>query len=92
MENVLLPPNEFSALMSARGVSSDQVVVAYDDQWGLAAARLDGASARVVVVDQYTGFDPNADTRDGIHPNPAGEEKMARVWMSALARVLSRNP
>jgi thiosulfate/3-mercaptopyruvate sulfurtransferase len=40
LDNVLLPPDAFSALMARCGVSSGDVVVAYDDQWGLAAARL----------------------------------------------------
>jgi len=39
-ENVLLPLDAFAELMAARGISSGDVVVAYDDQWGLAAARL----------------------------------------------------
>lgn len=40
LENVLLPAEEFSALMARCGISSGDAVVAYDDQWGLAAARL----------------------------------------------------
>ncbi len=40
LENVLLPPDAFSALMARCGVSNGDAVVAYDDQWGLAAARL----------------------------------------------------
>jgi thiosulfate/3-mercaptopyruvate sulfurtransferase len=40
MDNVLLPPDAFAALMEARGVSSGDAVIAYDDQWGLAASRL----------------------------------------------------
>jgi thiosulfate/3-mercaptopyruvate sulfurtransferase len=40
LDNVLLPPEEFGRLMAARGMSNMDVVVAYDDQWGLAAARL----------------------------------------------------
>ena len=39
-DNDLISPEEFSALMTARGISSGDTVVAYDDQWGLAAARL----------------------------------------------------
>jgi len=39
-DNVLLPPREFAALMAGLGISSADTVVAYDDQWGLAAARL----------------------------------------------------
>jgi len=52
------------------------------------AAQLDSSASRVVVVDQSAGFDPVADTRDGIHPNATGEEKMAAAWHAALLRVL----
>lgn len=39
-DNVLLPSGDFASLMEAVGISSGDAVVAYDDQWGLAAARL----------------------------------------------------
>ncbi|MFL5307977.1 MAG: SGNH/GDSL hydrolase family protein, partial [Polyangia bacterium] len=38
----------------------------------------------VIVVDQYTGFDATADTRDGVHPNTQGSQKMAAKWYAAL--------
>jgi len=40
LENVILPPAEFADLMAQRGISGRDAVVIYDDQWGLAAARL----------------------------------------------------
>ena len=42
----------------------------------------------IVVVDQYTGFDANADTYDNYHPNAAGESKMADKWFKALQPFL----
>ncbi len=42
------------------------------------------AQAPVLVVDQYTGFDATADTRDGVHPNTQGSQKMASKWYTAL--------
>jgi thiosulfate/3-mercaptopyruvate sulfurtransferase len=39
-DNVLLGSEEFEALMGTLGVTNQSLVVAYDDQWGLAAARL----------------------------------------------------
>ncbi len=39
-DNVLLAPAEFAALVSKLGISNADAVIAYDDQWGLAAARL----------------------------------------------------
>jgi len=40
LDNVLLPPAEFGARMAELGITNGDTVVAYDDQWGLAAARL----------------------------------------------------
>ncbi|HSS37440.1 MAG TPA: SGNH/GDSL hydrolase family protein [Polyangia bacterium] len=42
------------------------------------------AQSPVIVVDQYTGFDVTADTRDGVHPNTQGSQKMASKWYTAL--------
>lgn len=39
-DNVLLPPPAFAELMHELGIDGGHTVVAYDDQWGLAAARL----------------------------------------------------
>jgi thiosulfate/3-mercaptopyruvate sulfurtransferase len=40
LDNTLLDAEDFEALMSGLGISTGDVVIAYDDQWGLAAARL----------------------------------------------------
>lgn len=43
------------------------------------------AASPIIVVDQYTGFDAVADTRDGVHPNDTtGSTKMATKWFAAL--------
>lgn len=38
----------------------------------------------VVVVDMFSGFDPDAHTYDGVHPNAAGESLIAERWFAAL--------
>jgi lysophospholipase L1-like esterase len=38
----------------------------------------------IIIVDQNTGFDEIADTYDGVHPNAAGEEKIAQRWRDAI--------
>ena len=44
---------------------------------------------RVLLVDQATGFDWKTCTvTDKVHPNKAGGERMAAVWMEALQRIL----
>jgi len=45
------------------------------------------AQSRVVLVDQFSGFNLQDDTEDGMHPNRAGDEKMASRWADALMRV-----
>ncbi len=50
-------------------------------------ARLSTPESPVVVVDQSAGFDPEADTMDGVHPNRSGAEKMASRWLDGIHRV-----
>jgi acyl-CoA thioesterase-1 len=48
------------------------------------------AASPVLLVDQYTGFDPRVgfDTYDGVHPSDSGYEKMANRWFGVLDSVL----
>lgn len=57
--------------------------------------RIPGLAARksievspVIVVDQFTGFDPETATYDGVHPNADGEIHMSERWLAALQSVL----
>lgn len=51
--------------------------------------RLDWAESRIVLVDQNSGFDVEADTWDKVHPNQSGGLKMANRWMSALRPLVA---
>jgi acyl-CoA thioesterase-1 len=48
----------------------------------------DRPESPVVLVDQYTGFDPSVMTYDGTHPNAMGDSHMAERWFEKLAPVL----
>ena len=51
----------------------------------LLARELNRPEAPVMIVDQFTGFDPQKDTiLDKVHPNVQGAEKMANKWFTAL--------
>jgi lysophospholipase L1-like esterase len=52
------------------------------------AQGLNTTASPIWVVDQYTGFSGTADLRDGVHPNDAGDVKMANVWYPALVTAL----
>ncbi len=43
----------------------------------------------VILVDQWTGFDPVADTVDGTHPTATGAQKIAAKWAAALLGLLA---
>lgn len=53
------------------------------------AAGLSTAASPIQVVDMATGWDPDTDTSDGIHPdNPGGTTKMADRWLPAIEAAL----
>jgi hypothetical protein len=53
------------------------------------AAEESTVDSPIVLVDQHSGFDLATMLQgDGIHPNAAGEDRMAWWWLAALASVL----
>jgi lysophospholipase L1-like esterase len=52
------------------------------------AANLSTTASPITVVDQWTGFDTATDTYDGVHPNDAGNVKIAGRWYPALAAAI----
>jgi len=45
------------------------------------------AGKHILYVDQFTGF-PTSELGDGVHPNQAGYERMARKWYEAISDYL----
>jgi thiosulfate/3-mercaptopyruvate sulfurtransferase len=87
LDNVLLPPGAFSDVMARCGISNGDAVVAYDDQWGLAAARLAWAlhrygHDRVAVLDG--GWDRWVD--EG-RPSAQGEEPIPEGAFAPIPRA-----
>jgi len=86
-DNVLLPPAEFGELIAGLGISNGDAVIAYDDNWGLAAARLVWAlhyygHERVAVLDG--GWDRWVDDGGGV---AVGEELVAPGRFKATLRA-----
>jgi acyl-CoA thioesterase-1 len=46
--------------------------------------------ANIIVVNLHGGFNPQADTKDGTHPNVRGEQKIARKYFTVLKGLLKR--
>lgn len=52
-------------------------------------SELNTVNSPVLLVDQHSGFDVNADTFDRIHPNNSGEKKMANRWYDAIMQKVN---
>ena len=66
-----------------------QRVIALNQQIPAWAQSISTAQSPVGVVDQWTGFNDATDTADGVHPNDAGNAKMAARWYTPLAALLT---
>ena len=53
------------------------------------AASKTTTASPITVVDQWTGFNDATDTGDGVHPNDAGNVKIAAKWYPALVAALN---
>src|SRR5690606_13665950 len=51
-------------------------------------AQKNTAQSPVIVVDQYAGFDPDADTYDSVHPDAVGEKKVAGKFFAAIQALV----
>ncbi|GGX02420.1 hypothetical protein GCM10010297_25280 [Streptomyces malachitofuscus] len=78
----LIPMNPASCAACAQRVVDFNARV---PGWAAAAST---SRSPVTVVDQWTGFETATDTYDGVHPNAAGDEKIAARWFPALAALL----
>ncbi len=46
--------------------------------------------ANVMVVNIHSGFSASKDTKDGVHPNVRGEQKIANKYFAALKKLLKK--
>ncbi|MBT8224879.1 MAG: cellulose-binding protein [Dactylosporangium sp.] len=52
------------------------------------AATRTTSQSPITLVDHWTGWDPVADTIDGVHQSDSGNQKMAATWFTALTTAL----
>ena len=62
----------------------NDMIVALNERIVVVAQDLNCEQSPVIIVDQFTGFDADLDTWDGLHPNGSGAYKMADKWFTAL--------
>lgn len=71
----------------SRSYDMTREVNAYAEQLDDLAAELSTADERVVIAQTLNGWDARTLTKDGTHPNPAGEAHIARRVAQALAEL-----
>jgi lysophospholipase L1-like esterase len=79
----IIPMNPSTcAECAARVVSLNAAIPAW-------AAGLSTPASPITVVDQWTGFDTATDTYDGVHPNDAGNVKIANRWYPSVSSAIN---
>lgn len=76
-------------LIPTRFDEANERIVELNQNLASLAPSLSTDRSPVVLVDQFTGFDPSTMTIDGLHPNSVGEEHMSQRWLQALQPFLS---
>jgi lysophospholipase L1-like esterase len=66
-----------------------QRVIAFNATIPAWARSLTTAASPITVVDQWTGFNDDTDTYDGVHPNDAGNQKIAARWFPSVSAAIS---
>lgn len=79
-----LDPQHPAWPLSAVGASVATLTATLNSQLDAWAASQTSMRSPVRIVDQFTGFNARTETFDGIHPNAAGELRMAQRWWEAI--------
>jgi lysophospholipase L1-like esterase len=66
-----------------------QRVITFNNAIPAWAAGKSTAASPITVVDTWTGINTATDTGDGVHPNAAGNQKMANAWYPALTAAVN---
>lgn len=71
---------------------SEALTQQFNQQIAMLARSINSQTSPVILVDQFSGFNVQQNTYDGLHPNESGEQKMANRWFQALEKVLPKKP
>jgi lysophospholipase L1-like esterase len=70
------------------GTAYDAVIAEYNARLPALAISKSQAYSPILVVDQFSDFNPASDTHDGVHPNASGEQKIAARWAPAFEQII----
>jgi lysophospholipase L1-like esterase len=81
---IKLSDSDKMANLAARIVDYNQKLVQLVD-------RKTNPASPILIVDQYTGYDSDKLSYDGIHPNARGEQMIATKWLVGIKQLLQDN-
>lgn len=76
-------------LIPVNDASTNKLVLSYNQSLKSFSLRRQSLQSPIVLIDQYSGFNWQTDTHDGVHPNAVGAQKMAFKWFQAITNPLS---
>jgi len=76
--------------LCSNDISYEQSVKLFNEAVFTFAKSKTTAQSPVIIVDQFTGINPDTDMYDDIHPNAIGEKKMAERWFKAMKPYLKK--
>lgn len=81
-----------SSLLVNRDEAVDMRVTAFNREVEAMVAKKAAAGGRIVFVNMHADSGPTLDDlgEDGTHPNDAGYNKMARIWIQGIREALDR--
>ncbi len=92
--NILREDNPNVTIFLAKVIPADfkegvyETVQQFNDTLPGVVADMSTSNSKIILVDQWTGFDVDSDTYDGLHPDGSGEQKMAQRWFDAIDAYL----
>ncbi len=90
--NIVVLMAQIIPIWSTSGISN---IVPYNKAIATLVSDLDTSSSPVVLVDQFSGFNPEPGTDmsdDGVHPSSQGDARMGSVWFDALEPFFDGQP
>lgn len=71
-------------------IAYEQAIIQLNSALSVFAGKNNQKRSPVVIVDQYTAVNTAAEMYDDIHPNTAGERKMAERWFTAIKKYMNK--
>ena len=78
-------------VIPVKNKENNQAIIDFNSQIPALVERTNSENSPVILVDQFTDYNPKRDNYDGVHPNKRGERIIAQKWFESLTNYLATN-